>query len=289
MKLKKINIAPTKAEHKIISPSVNLRVPCEFDSETAWELANLNRIAYRDYELYDDWFNEKNKIKDFVNKGEVIYTPKEISQKRIDEYYIPVRDNQVDTKSEDKEIIERDPAQLNKYEILATYDYLTYWFLIPEVVRFGFIAQKESKNGESPILVVFRGTREAEEWFNNFQFKQIKFLSGISSETNRQGNKTINLGFNKMYTDHRPGIFMSVKLLNWLSRRLDELARNISKRIFFQKHQKHTSSIKIFSQAYQHIGEPIYFTHQAGAISSNHNMTVTYCEALHNIVPCCDR
>jgi hypothetical protein len=199
------------------------------------------------YELYDDWFNGKNQITDFVNKGEVIYTPKEINQKRIDEYYIPVRDDRVDPKSEYKDII--DPAQFNQYKILDTYDYLTYSFLIPEVVRFGFIAQKESNNGESPIIVVFRGTREAEEWFNNFQFKQLEFLSGISKKINKLENRTINLGFNKMYTDYRPGIFMSVKPLNIL----------------------------------------LYFTHQAGAISSNHNMTITYCGALENIVPCCDR
>lgn len=38
---------------------------------------------------------------------------------------------------------------------------------------------------------------------------------------------------------------------------------------------------RIFSQdAYEHVGQPVYFSHQTGAISSNHNMSVTYCGAL---------
>jgi hypothetical protein len=33
-------------------------------------------------------------------------------------------------------------------------------------------------------------------------------------------------------------------------------------------------------QQYQHVGEPIYFTSQKGYISSNHNLLITYREAL---------
>jgi hypothetical protein len=37
----------------------------------------------------------------------------------------------------------------------------------------------------------------------------------------------------------------------------------------------------IFSKdAYEHVGQPVYFSHQTGAISSNHNMSVTYCGAI---------
>ena len=37
----------------------------------------------------------------------------------------------------------------------------------------------------------------------------------------------------------------------------------------------------IFSKdAYEHVGQPVYFSHQTGAISSNHNMSVIYCGAL---------
>lgn len=32
--------------------------------------------------------------------------------------------------------------------------------------------------------------------------------------------------------------------------------------------------------AYEHVGQPVYFSHQTGAISSNHNMSVTYCDVL---------
>lgn len=33
-------------------------------------------------------------------------------------------------------------------------------------------------------------------------------------------------------------------------------------------------------QAYEHVGQPCYFSHQTGFISSNHNMSVTYCSAI---------
>jgi hypothetical protein len=33
-------------------------------------------------------------------------------------------------------------------------------------------------------------------------------------------------------------------------------------------------------EAYEHVGQPVYFSHQTGAISSNHNMSQTYCGAL---------
>ena len=37
----------------------------------------------------------------------------------------------------------------------------------------------------------------------------------------------------------------------------------------------------IFSKdAYEHVGQPVYFSHKTGAISSNHNMSVTYCGAI---------
>ena len=39
-------------------------------------------------------------------------------------------------------------------------------------------------------------------------------------------------------------------------------------------------TLQFSKDAYEHVGQPVYFSHQTGAISSNHNMSVTYCGAI---------
>jgi hypothetical protein len=53
------------------------------------------------------------------------------------------------------------------------------------------------------------------------------------------------------------------------------------KTVFFLEKLLDLLPTKIFEQTYQHIGTPLYFTNQQKAASTNHNMFLTYREAIH--------
>lgn len=49
----------TKAEETIEQeieklPGIEIEAPAQFRNDIAWELANLTRVAYRDYEIFND-------------------------------------------------------------------------------------------------------------------------------------------------------------------------------------------------------------------------------------------
>ena len=53
----------------------------------------------------------------------------------------------------------------------------------------------------------------------------------------------VSLGFNKIYTDYRPGILMGRESVNRLSRSLDKRAREASKKKYKEEHELHNGSI----------------------------------------------
>ncbi|WP_299487621.1 hypothetical protein [Acaryochloris sp. IP29b_bin.137] len=254
-----------------------LEAPNGFKLDIAWELANLTRIAYSDYELFKgcqrflvelgecarkisyeaniNYTSQKEvyipqRGVDTLEKDDYLYTSSTIANQRIDDYFIGREENSL------VKIKEIYGDSYFRYKILSAYNYLSYSFRrffdlipIPEIERFGFIAEREF-NGDKLIFVVYRGTRELEEWFVNFQFKQRPFLESekhIENESkNHIENKPeVSLGFNKIYTGFRPGLLHGenkVKLrLNKYSRLIDEKARSKSIDKYPKIHQEHNS------------------------------------------------
>ncbi len=270
-----------------------LVVPSDFEIDIAWELANLTRIAYKDYELFNgdslvlleemDWGSkisqkEKPKEEDKIKKKKnpkpseqdrlarnmhrdtFLYADSRISSCRIDEYFI----------EQNAEVAESTEAFLRKhyangfvkYRILATYNYLAYSFInekvniplldwipipsgvpIPDVDRFGFIVERICEANKRYVFVIFRGTREGEEWFVNFQFKQQNCLMTKKGDEEPTSPLQTSLGFNKVYTDYRPGILRGEKRLNSLSMVIDKKARQKSMKDYPDEHALHTKSI----------------------------------------------
>ncbi len=63
-----------------------------------------------------------------------------------------------------------------KYSILATFRFTGFWLTRPETVPFGFIAKRTFDDGNVGIFIVFRGTEESQEWYQNFNSYQENFL-----------------------------------------------------------------------------------------------------------------
>ena len=68
-----------------------------------------------------------------------------------------------------------------------------FWLTRPETVPFGFIAKRTFDNGNVGIFIVFRGTQENQEWYQNLNSKQEEFL-GVP----KLG--LVNVGTHKIYT-----------------------------------------------------------------------------------------
>ncbi|NEQ55211.1 MAG: lipase family protein [Leptolyngbya sp. SIO3F4] len=221
------------------SPSTRIDAPAGFQLDIAWELANLTRVSYRDYEIFNEKV-PKSESTDTLTENSKLCVSSQVSQDRIDKYIIVQNEDSLESHASIEQILGKG---YYTYEILASYNYLAYLVGLPprpDVDKFGFIAKRSKEDGSSLIFIIFRGTREPEEWFNNFQFKQIPFLMRSPSDT---ADVSISLGFNKIYTDYRPGIFMNQEGINQTSRSLDEKARNSSRKNYQKEHELHDSSI----------------------------------------------
>jgi hypothetical protein len=251
---------------------IELIVPPGFQIDIAWELANLTRIAYKDYELFNglpliteerkEWgykispedrkdpkkSSKPDKFRDTFHQDTILYTSPKICSDRIDDYFIEQNTQKVTFISEAKKTYGED---LFQYRILATYNYLAYSFRgrsilptpLPDVDNFGFIAERITKDHERIIFVIFRGTREPEEWFVNFQFKQKRFLMKKDEDNQDNYPQKISLGFNKIYTDYRPGLLQGEKIINSYSRYIDENVRKRSYDKYRTEHDLHTKPI----------------------------------------------
>ena len=244
----KIPIIKVEDENKISRPKrpIELSRYPDIDPERAWELANLIRIAATDYQCFNDWYNnvtgtntgakiykeftlEKNrKLEGIVleNNNSWIYASKEIKNSTLEEYRLLTES---DVKDKDSQFSDE---KYYKYKILKTYEHLAYYptKLDVDIDRFGFIAERKEGN-KTIVFVVFRGTRELGEWFNNSQFKQVKFLSRDDDSDGIEGYGKISLGFNKMYTGFRPGILINYGILNKILQKGDTVIRDMLEKI----------------------------------------------------------
>lgn len=226
-------------EDEISTPTQKLdldRYP-DISVSKAWELANLVRIAGKDYDSFNKWFNRETTAQEFVlednrtledaSENSWLYVDKKIAESTIKEYTI------LDDATSRQETTKQNFPDDNffKYKILKTYEFLSFYPFSKRKVdidRFGFIAEREVE-GKKLIFILFRGTREPSEWFNNAQFRQVGFLEVEGkSDRKRPGLKDcgkISQGFNKMYTEFRPGILNQWGGLNSLLRNFDALVR----------------------------------------------------------------
>jgi hypothetical protein len=188
-----------------------------FDIERAMELANLISVAYNEYEVWDT--NPE------LQKLELL--PETITGSKA---FVDLNTNYLEECSENgkrqpndnyrrlDEFWKQKPDRLVTYERLHSFWFPQWWYgevLKPrniwEVLRtdirnifkklqdlivdepiFGFIAR--SKTESNKFFVIFRGTREAAEWFNNFRPVPKSFL-----DDEFQGLGEVRNGFNLIY------------------------------------------------------------------------------------------
>jgi hypothetical protein len=266
--MKEIKIITVDNEDQISTPKKSLQLDLEnykdkdLEPQKARELANLIRIAATDYQCFNNWFeNQQSQEQNFTleegreirgvnSKNSFIYTSNRIETSVIDKYFLSEKS------LNSEELQEKFPDEsYYEYKILKTYEYVSFYpfKLEVELDRFGFIAER--KEGDKTIIfVVFRGTREIAEWFSNAQFKQIPFLATEDEPEgiHNQDLGKISLGFNKMYTEFRPGIFMEHESVNKISRTIDDGIQQTLKKL--EKLKTTKESIKEQS-IYQAISE----------------------------------
>ena len=184
--LVKIDISLTKEElilEQIPKSDIKLTVPSSFQSDIAWELANLNRIAYKDYELFDgspkisikdaEWgssiFLEGDnktvpiKIEHTLQEGYTLYVRSTTLKMRINDYIIDASSTKDKNSTLQHKVQEIFNEDFYEYKILKAYNYLAYSFDTQDVLtmkadvdKFGFVAERISKDGSKLIFVVFR-------------------------------------------------------------------------------------------------------------------------------------
>lgn len=228
-------LAAEAVERASHTPATTL--PAGFDRELAWTLANLVRIAYSDYSRYDQQKEREN----LVQIGDQIWLPAGSSQAPIDQFWLT-------RAAEDSSTQPDAGAQLSGATAYTVVDVLTYLAFnagvppTPEVDRFGFILERDLPDGGKEVHLIFRGTMEPSEWFDDFQFKQIPFLKTDKGDQRAFGATC--LGFNKIYTDYRPGLAIGYKSLNKFARSIDAATRTLA----LQKHpeisKEHVSSMQ---------------------------------------------
>ncbi|MEL7011321.1 MAG: lipase family protein [Cyanobacteria bacterium J06588_4] len=132
-------------EYRIL-PKIAIPQNSKFDSQRAIELANLVERAYQQYD---------------TDQREEEWKPEITGE-------LTGSDNCKEDLTQDAPT--QDELSL-KYSILSVFKFTGFWNTFMETVPFGFIA----KRGDD-IFIVFRGTREKQEWYRNFDFGQREFL-----------------------------------------------------------------------------------------------------------------
>lgn len=197
-----------------------------FDLETAMELANLITVSQDDYEVLDQQDSKNRQL-----------PPPEITSSKAF-IKLPLHQlEEVDPKEINK--LPRTYGRLNRfwqqagkvelYKRLYNFWFPEWWWgevfkfknvqklfntniedvrthlkdLVISDQLFGFIAQ--SKIQEHKYFVVFRGTREAAEWINNFRPTTQSFL-----EAQFEHLGDVRNGFNLIYSEKREKDFFSL-------------------------------------------------------------------------------
>lgn len=194
-----------------------------FDLEAAIELSNLIAVAYDDYEVWDERVDKDPNQLPKIIKGSKAFIKlpvddlEEVKQKEIDK---PAREyGRLDQ-------FWQKTNKVETYERLDNFWFPEWWWggllkrknilklfrtnikdifqgiedLAEDEQLFGFIAK--SQTYENRFFVVFRGTREAAEWFNNFRPVAKPFLQEQYKDLGEVRN-----GFNLIYTAQRDNEF----------------------------------------------------------------------------------
>ena len=146
-----------------------------FSATRAVELAHLIELAYQQYDSQQakkPW--QPDQTRQLVGSTAFIEKTKDLNQN------LPLQGL---------------PGRV-QYEILDFLYFTGFWWLKPETVPFGFIAKRTSETqteDKSEIFVVFRGTREVQEWYQNFNFTQEAFLGDLA-------RGLVSKGFQIIYT-----------------------------------------------------------------------------------------
>ena len=241
----------------------------DFDRKVAMELANLISVAYNEYEVWDT--NEE--LQQESKLPAIITGSQDFADLEMDSLECQKKDG----KNTDFKKLNQFWKTSKKYDRCKSFffpqwwwfellkpgnlknilrvDIQEFWESIKEIVTtdeiFGFIAQ--SQENPNQLFVVFRGTREGAEWFNNFRPKPKTFLPEEFSDL---GTKSSNLGevrngFDLIYTIDRPENSLA-KLLAKISKFkipfLNLLINNISAKFSkFFADQNTISSKKVVS------------------------------------------
>lgn len=261
-----------------------LAVPEGFSLDIAWELLNLIRVAYKNYEIHNHCYealaaspNQEKSIKatdlfqNNLSAGQSFFMSSRASKGTVDEYYLNIashaeRAGTPASKSEFSTAQELG-SHYCQYNVLATFTFLAYSLALPprpDVNSFGFIVERKTSQSRR-VYVIFRGTQEPEEWFNNFQFKQAPIANsfqGPFSSRLRNLDLNVSYGLLKHYTDTRLG----PKFLRGLS----HYALRASKYVYPVEHNLHHASMSTTAtdalQEFMANDTPIYFAgHSLGA------------------------
>ncbi|MFN7469672.1 MAG: lipase family protein [Pseudanabaena sp.] len=188
-----------------------------FDRKVAMELANLISVAYNEYEVWDS--NEELQHENELPP--VITGSQDFADLEMDS--IECHKQNGENRNTDFEKLNPFWATSKTYTRCANFFFPQWWWLealepdnLPNLLEvdiqnfwnklkdivttdqiFGFIAQ--SQKNPNQLFVVFRGTREGAEWFNNFRPKPKTFLPNDFSDLGDVRN-----GFNLIYTIDRP-------------------------------------------------------------------------------------
>ncbi|MBI4781432.1 MAG: lipase family protein [Oscillatoriophycideae cyanobacterium NC_groundwater_1537_Pr4_S-0.65um_50_18] len=197
-----------------------------FDRAKAMELANLISVAYDEYEIWDTQ-QQKEPPDHFIGSGVYIDLPEGIECPQGSE---PPPAEKVPPGSYGRlnPLWQSAPAQVKQYQRIDKFWVTEWWWLdtfsfknlagllranlngvgqligmmkdwVTDDQLFGYIARSQQQPNE--IFVVFRGTREAAEWLNNFRPIQKQFLPKIQVTDGNLG--FVRNGFELMYSAQR--------------------------------------------------------------------------------------
>jgi len=223
-----------------------------FDRTRGMELANLISVAYNEYEVWDsnEYLQAPNQLPTIIT-GSSAFTDlqtndlecqkrqnkedKNIDFAKLNQFWTaPKKYNRLQSFFFPQwwwlELLQPAPRQ----ELLRT-DIREFWEEVKDIVTtdqvFGFIACSQDNPRE--LFVVFRGTREGAEWFNNFRPKPQPFLPKLSQELGVDLGD-VRKGFNLIYTAARTQNILErfLERLNFLSiPLLDSFANQLQEKV----------------------------------------------------------
>jgi hypothetical protein len=196
-----------------------------FDLECAMELANLISVAYNEYEVWD----KNEDLQDNIQLPSIITGSKafiDLNTNNLEEFQQSTDNHSNKDYQRLNQFWKQNEEQLETYDRIESFWFPQWWWLdalnpknlwefinknIKNIFKnlrdlvvdepiFGFIAR--SRANPNKFFVVFRGTREAAEWFNNLRPVPKPFLPQASFDNLGE----VRNGFNLIYSSHKDGI-----------------------------------------------------------------------------------